>query len=104
MESSKLFGKMVLCLCAMFVLLPAMASAQNQDADTTLRVFWKEGLRLETDDGQFKFKIGGRTAIDAAWFSDDDVLQQNFGEAEDGFKFRRAYLCMSGQIHDWVEF
>ena len=138
MEKTKTFGKMFLCACGMFMLLPVMVSAQNQageiepteealqkrieilegriekiDAATaetpekspaTLRAFWKEGLRLETDDGKFKFKIGGRTAIDAAWFSDDRELQQAFGQAEDGFKFRRNYLFMSGQIHDWVEF
>lgn len=81
------------------------ATAETQEkSPATLRAFWKEGLRLETDDGKFKLKIGGRTAIDAAWFSDDNELQQAFGRAEDGFKFRRNYLFMSGQIHDWVEF
>jgi phosphate-selective porin OprO/OprP len=84
--------------------LEAAAAGTTEKSPTTLRAFWKECLRLETDDGKFKFKVGGRTALDAAWFSDDSDLQQAFGEAEDGFKFRRNYLYMSGQIHDWVEF
>ena len=69
-----------------------------------LKAFWKEGLRLESQDGDFKLKLGGRTAVDAAWFDDDTELQQAFGNQQDGIGFRRAYLYMSGLINGWIEY
>jgi len=69
-----------------------------------LHASWKEGLRVESQDGDFKLKLGGRTAIDAAWFDDDTELQQAFGNQQDGIGFRRAYLYMSGLINGWIEY
>ena len=69
-----------------------------------LKAFWKEGLRLESQNGDFKLKLGGRTAVDAAWFDDDTELQQAFGNQQDGIGFRRAYLYMSGLINGWIEY
>jgi len=63
----------------------------EMQAGTNLRAYWQEGLRLDSADGKFKLKIGGRLQSDWAWFSPGDDLE---GEASwnDGFEFRRARL------------
>jgi len=69
----------------------------------SLEVYWKDGLRLETEDKSFRFKIGGRMHHDWAWFADEDV-KGLVGELEDGTEFRRAWLDLSGQIYENIEF
>lgn len=71
---------------------------------TDFRVFWKEGLRFETTDGDFKLKVGGRLMYDWGWFSEDKSIKANVGEQEDGTEVRRARLYFSGLIYDNVEF
>ncbi|MHC4225833.1 MAG: OprO/OprP family phosphate-selective porin [Planctomycetota bacterium] len=69
-----------------------------------LRAFWDKGLRLESADKQFKLKLGGRTAVDSAWFSQDSELERALGNEQDGIQFRRAYLYMAGLINGWIEY
>lgn len=64
--------------------------------DKDFRVYWKEGLRLDTGDGRFKLKIGGRIQQDSAWIAEGNNLPQ----AENGVEFRRAYLNIGGDIYD----
>jgi hypothetical protein len=59
---------------------------------TDFRTFWKDGLRLETPDGDFKMKIGGRIMYDWSWISEDDDIKADVGEQQDGTEFRRARL------------
>lgn len=62
-----------------------------------IKVSTKGGLKVETDDGDFLFRIGGRMHLDAA-FHDDDVR-----DLKDGTDFRRARLFVSGTIYeDWA--
>lgn len=78
---------------------------QNSDTSPTdFRVFWKEGLNLATEDGNFKLKIGGRLQTDWFWSSEDKDIKSNIGEQEDGVEFRRARLYFSGLIYDNVEY
>lgn len=70
----------------------------------TFRVFWKEGLNLETADSAFKMKIGGRIHFDSAFTSGDDELVEDVGALKDGVEFRRARIALSGSIYDKVEF
>ena len=85
--------------------LEAVAAEAPEKSPYDLHAFWKEGLRLESDDGNFKLRLGGRTAVDSAWFSDDTELQQPpLGNNQDGIEFRRAYLYMSGLINGWIEY
>ncbi len=76
-------------------------------------VFWKEGLRFETEDGRFKLRIGGRIQNDWAWFDadrdlrwlwDPDRKEAVFVDLEDGTEFRRARIYLSGEVYDNVEF
>jgi len=72
--------------------------------DSDFRVYWKEGLRLDSRDGAFKLKFGGRIMNDWAFFSEDSDLKAAFGNIEDGTEFRRARLYISGDIYERVMF
>jgi phosphate-selective porin OprO/OprP len=84
--------------------LEAAAAKAPEPSPYDLHAFWKEGLRVESNDGDFKLRLGGRTAIDHAWYDDDTELQQALGNNQDGIGFRRAYLYMSGLINGWIEY
>lgn len=82
-----------------------LASAEGGSPDpSTLRAFWKDGLRLETADGRFKLRLGGRLQIDAFFKDADDELTADFGAFQDGVAFRRARLVAAGQIYRNFEF
>ncbi len=78
--------------------------ASADDSDTTLRFYWKDGLRLETSDKQFKFKIGGRIMNDWAWFDVDQSIEGPTDEHDNGTEFRRARLYMAGEIYENIIF
>jgi len=66
--------------------------------------YWKDGIRLDTDDGAFKLKISGRIQNDWAWFDDSSGLRAAFGDNEDGTEFRRTRLSVGGTIYNDFEF
>ena len=76
------------------------------------RVFWKEGLRFETRDKDFKLKLGGRIMNDWAWMrQDSDVknytkpqMGEAIGDLEDGTEFRRVRLYIAGLIYGNVDY
>lgn len=75
------------------------------------RVFWKEGLRFETQDGDFKLKIGGRIMNDWGWMRQDSDVKRHtkadateIGDLLDGTEFRRARLYISGLIYGNVDY
>ncbi len=75
----------------------AVLSTVLAPAQADVKVSTKGGLKVETDDGNFMFRTGGRIHLDAA-FHDDDR-----SDLEDGTKFRRARLFLSGTIYrDWA--
>ncbi|MFP4140729.1 MAG: OprO/OprP family phosphate-selective porin [Phycisphaerae bacterium] len=63
------------------------------------RVFWKEGLRFESGDGNFKLKIGGRVMADVGYMDGSGIESDLGTDAQDGAEFRRARLYMSGEIY-----
>lgn len=74
--------------------------------DNDLRVYWKEGMRLETRDKKFKLKFGGRIQADFAAVDADDDIKDAFNDGFEGHgaEFRRARLYVSGSIFDDVVF
>jgi phosphate-selective porin OprO/OprP len=74
------------------------------DSDTTLRTYWKDGLRMETADKQFKFKMGGRIMVDWAWFDVDQSIETATEEHKSSTEFRRARLYLAGEIYESVIF
>ena len=76
-----------------------VAEIEKRRDDTSgseFKVYWQEGLRLDSADGQTKLKIGGRVMYDWSWSREDDA----FGTQEDGHEFRRARLYSAGTIYD----
>jgi phosphate-selective porin OprO/OprP len=83
----------------------ALEEKQKTEASPTdFRAYWKEGLNFDSQDGNFKLKIGGRLQTDWFWSSEDDDIKSNIGEQEDGVEFRRARIYFSGLIYDNVEY
>jgi phosphate-selective porin OprO/OprP len=98
----------ILGLCIGLLLLGAMASARAEEtaADPNdFRVYWKDGLRMETADKSLQWRIGGRIMFDTAWF-DEDVVDSGGQPVnwEDANEIRRARIYMSGTLYDNVEF
>ncbi len=87
-------------------MLLAAAAAHAQDEDPSgFRVFWREGLRMETNDGRFQVRIGGRIQYDwVFWGDDSEVADSVAGPILDGTEFRRARLFVSGYMYDKIEY
>lgn len=75
-------------------------SAQEKNSFTT---YWKDGLRIESANKDFKIKMGGRIQYDVMFINQDDSLNQHF-DAENGTEFRRARLYTSGTIYNNIKF
>ncbi len=66
---------------------------------TTFKAYWKDGLRLESSDGLFKLKLGGRIQDDWAWINPDDSVKTFIGDQKGRTEFRRARFYFSGEIY-----
>ena len=69
------------------------------DKKGSLKPMWKDGLRLESPDGQFKLQLGGKVMFDWAWFSQDAALKDSLGNEQDGTQIRMGTLDLRGQIY-----
>ncbi len=81
---------------------PGAAAAAREPND--FRVFWKDGLRMQTDDKAFEMRLGGRLHIDWGWFDDGDDFRNIFGDVEDGAEFRRARIDLRGTLYSDYSF
>ena len=69
-----------------------------------LAPYWKSGLRLDSADGKFKLKIGGRVQNDWTIYGTDEELRREFGRIGDGTEFRRARLFMEGSVYGNIKY
>ncbi len=70
--------------------------AENRPTDSDVIINTKGKFTVETRDGDFKFRVGGRIQADAATYA-EDRLRHN-----DGTELRRARLFAQGALwHDW---
>lgn len=85
--------------------LEEKGGSQGEDSND-FRVFWKDGLNLETAGKNFKMKMGGRLENDWIWATEEHDLKDfdDIGDLEDGTEFRRARFFTSGTIYENVEF
>ena len=82
------------------------AAAVSSDA-SDLRAYWKDGIRLESADGEFKLKLGGRIHNDWAAAFSSDSLRDDFSDVsavDTGVNLRRARLSLAGTIYRSVVF
>ena len=77
---------------------------ESESSPSDLRAYWKSGLRLDSADGAFKLKMGGRMMVDHWWRSEDDDLGLVTGDLQDGAEFRRLRLYTEGTIYDEYDF
>lgn len=84
------------------MLAPLPSSAAGGATD--LRLYWKDGLRMESADKQLRFKIGGRIMNDWAWIDADDDLEASVGTQTNGTQFRRARLYVAGELYERIVF
>jgi len=99
--------------CSLFIFLLAMvifsgfamaqAEKKAEKSPNDLRVYWSNGLRFETQDKAFTFKLGGRIMNDWAFVTEDEALEP-LGDLAGGTEFRRARLYLSGVVHKRIEF
>lgn len=84
-----------------------LAELEKKAGGDTLRVFWKDGLRFESADKRYKFKLGGRIHYDGQFFDPDSdtksAIETGTTRIEDGTEFRRARIEMSGEVGDRVD-
>jgi phosphate-selective porin OprO/OprP len=82
-----------------------LAALKELEGKNSMKVFWKEGLRLESYNGLFSLRIGGRVMFDMGWSSDDDgTSEANIGDQLDWFEFRRARLYTQGEIYGNIKY
>ncbi len=89
-----------LTLAAALAALPAAAEEEGW----TFR--WDNGFKLDSADGRFRLRFGGRLQADYSFLDADPALEAAFGaeEFEDGFEFRRARFAFEGEIYERVGF
>ena len=85
-----------------------LADLEKKMSGDTMRVFWKDGLRFETSDKKYKFKLGGRIHYDGQFFDQDDETEAAVETTpttriEDGTEFRRVRLETSGEVAERVD-
>ncbi|HVS13533.1 MAG TPA: porin [Thermoanaerobaculia bacterium] len=78
-------------------LLPHPGQAQDGWKAT-----WKNGTRIESEDGRFAIKIGGQIQADFSFADSDSSLAGAF-DIEDGSELRRARLFVEGTLYERVE-
>jgi phosphate-selective porin OprO/OprP len=87
--------------------LEAGAARQAVADEGAYKIYWKDGLRFESPDGEHKLRFGGRIWLDWGWFTGDDAF-----DTVDGEEFRAARLYLSGVLwkrydfkaqYDWAQ-
>ena len=71
----------------------------EQDRRDNLKTFWKEGLKIESQDGAFKLQLGGRVWADYSWYHQDEALKNAVFDEQDGGQIRMARLDLRGDIY-----
>ncbi len=87
-------------LIAFLVVVSLTIKAQDKD---NFRAYWDKGLKVDSQDGNFKISMGGRIQYDVMLINQDAGLDAEH-EALNGSEFRRLRLYTSGQIYKNIKF
>jgi phosphate-selective porin OprO/OprP len=69
------------------------------------KIYFKDYLRIERNDGLYKFHIGGRIQYDIGGIStDQDLKDEGFNNQGTGEEFRRARLGIDGNLGEYALF
>lgn len=82
----------------------AAVAAPPPEKPGKLDVFWKDGIRMESADGAFKLKLGGRLQNDWGVAEPDSDLRDALGGAGQGSgtDWRRVRLALQGTIYERI--
>jgi phosphate-selective porin OprO and OprP len=73
--------------------------AQEGTTDlTVIRTYFKDGLRFETLDKSFTFKLGAKILFDNNFIHTNGDYEDAFSREEDGAKFRQARVGAEGSV------
>lgn len=76
----------------------------GQDAEKPKwEVKWDQGAQINSSDGKFKFKFGGRVQFDIMNINQSDSLS-NYFDAQNGAEFRRLRWYTSGTLYGNIKF
>ncbi len=82
----------------------AKAPASGSTDQLIIKTYFKDGLRFETADKSFTFKLGTRLAFDTYFFDGNEDFENSFGEEADGSKFRTARIIAEGSLNESIEY
>jgi len=83
------------------ILFAILLSASSQD--NNFNAYWKNGLNLESNNGDFKIKFGGRAHLDAMTVFPDKVIDTII-DNRNGIEFRRLRLYSSGLLYGNIKY
>ncbi|MCE5249875.1 hypothetical protein LLG96_06605 [bacterium] len=84
--------------------VPAPNKQDKSISDKDFRVFWNNGVCMNTADKAFQFRIGARIMNDWTFMSGQDKVTEKLGPLDDGTEFRRAWIQFSGLAYGNTEF
>lgn len=81
--------------------------AAEEPAKSPFTAYWDKGIRLKTEDNEFKIKLGGRILNDWAYVSANGEMEDAFSDITlegTGTEMRQARFYMSGVIYERFTF
>ncbi len=84
-------------------LLAILQEMELERQPNDLRVYWKDGIRMDSADGNIQLKMGGRLQYDFGWV-DGGGMESVLGDLEDGADVRRARLYFAGKLYHDLAF
>jgi phosphate-selective porin OprO/OprP len=90
-------------LYLLFFFLPGLFGFVRAQDTPHFNTYWKNALHVESDDGDFKLKFGGRIQYDIMFIKEDDSLHTHF-DGKNGAEFRRARLYTSGTLFKFIKY
>jgi len=85
-----------------FLLICTTYAGFSQE-DPKWKAYWKDGMRVESLDGDFKLKFGGRFMLDGVLVFPDPVID-TLVENKSGVEIRRVRLYSSGTIYRNIKY
>lgn len=76
--------KLTVALLLAALAWPALAAAEETAGGDPedMKVFWKRGLRFETADGRFEYRLGGDVQANLSFFTNNDTLEAAVGDID----------------------
>ena len=91
------------CFVLIFLFVVTIVCGDDKNQNKSIKVYWKDGVHLDSEDKNVQLTLGGRLLNDWMWNSTDSSLEDAFGETASGNEWRAAWGCISGKIYKNIE-